>query len=168
MAADPRLHLSRSWTTRPQRPSEPDDAYVFVDRESFIAHRDAGGFLEWNEFAGNGHLYGTPVPDESDPRDLVLEIDVNGAEWVRRRRPDALVVLLLPPSLTELEGRLRSRGDPEEPLRARLALAAEEEERGRTVADAVVVNDDLDRAVAEVAAIVAGRRDGPPSGEIPC
>lgn len=131
---------------------------MFVDRARFVAHRDAGGFLEWNEFAGNGHLYGTPVPEAGESRDLLLEIDVNGAETVRRRIPQALVVLLVPPSPAAQEARLRGRGDPEEHIRARLAIAAEEEGRGRALADAVVVNDELDRAVEEVAAIVERRR----------
>lgn len=88
----------------------------------------------------------------------MLEIDVNGAETIRRRIPEALVVLLVPPSPHDQEARLRGRGDDEEHVRARLAMAAEEEARGRSIADAVVVNDHLERAVEEVAAIVERRR----------
>ena len=164
LAHDPNLVVSRSWTTRPRRPGEPADAYVFVDRGDFEAVRDAGGFLEWNEFTGNGHLYGTPLPDPEPGTDLVLEIDVNGAAWVRHRIPDALVILLVPPSRAVQEARLRQRGDDDEHVAARVAIADDEEARGRALADAVVVNDDLGRAVAEVEAILALRRRGSSDG----
>lgn len=160
MQADDRLWLSRSWTTRPPRRGEAADAYEFVSREEFVAHRDAGGFLEWNEFAANGHLYGTPMPVAPPGRDVVLEIDVNGARQVRERIPDALVVLVLPPSPEELARRLRGRGDPEHQVAERLRLAALEEAEGRPLADHVVVNDDLVRATEEVAGILERSRRG--------
>lgn len=158
---EPRLRLSRSWTTRPQRPGEPADAYTFVDRPTFEAHLVGGGFLEHDEFLGN--LYGTPVPDTLDDpeHDLLLEINVQGAEQVRHHRPDALVVLLVAPSREVQEARLRVRGDDDEHIARRLALADAEEAKGRALADAVVVNDDLGRAVAEVAGRIASRRPGP-------
>ena len=158
---DPQLRLSRSWTTRPRRPGEPDDAYTFVDRATFEAQLARGGFLEYDEFLGN--LYATPVPDTLDDpdHDLLLEINVQGAEQVRRHRPDALVVLLVAPSREVQEARLRVRGDDEEHVARRLALADAEEAKGRALADAIVVNDDLDRAVAEVAGILDSRRPGP-------
>ena len=159
--ADHRLWLSRSWTTRAQRPGEPDDAYVFVDDATFEARMAAKGFLETNRFAANGCWYGTPWPDEPD-RDVVLEIDLNGARQVRDRLGDeAKLILVLPPDRLELERRLRGRGDPEEHVRRRLALADVEVEGGLAIADHVVVNDDLDRAVEEVAGIVAGYRSSP-------
>lgn len=161
---DDRLWLSRSWTTRPQRAGESADAYVFVDRDTFEAHEAAGGFLETNRFAANGHLYGTPMPELSERRDVLLEIDVNGARQVRDRIPDARVLLIVPPSPMELERRLRGRGDDEEHVQRRLALAELEVAEGKALADDVVVNDDLDRAVAEVAGILERyrrpRRDG--------
>lgn len=157
---DPRLRLSRSWTTRPRRPGEPEDAYVFVDAATFESHLARGGFLEHDEFLGN--LYGTPMPDTlADPRfDLVLEINVQGAEQVRHHQPRALVVLLVPPSRLVQETRLRARGDDDEHVAQRLAIAEFEESKGRALADAVVVNDVLERAVNEVAGIVATRRPG--------
>lgn len=154
VARDPRLWLSRSWTTRPQRVGEPDDAYVFVDRPTFEAHEDAGGFLETNRFAANGHCYGTPWPEEPAGRDVLLEIDLNGARQVKERFPGARVLLVEPPSRDELERRLRGRGDSEEHVQQRLQLADDEVYGGREIADDVVVNDDLNRAVEEVAGIL--------------
>lgn len=159
VAGDPKLWLSRSWTTRPQRPGEPDDAYVFVDRETFERAVSDNRFLE---FAGRtlGHYYGTPRPDPPPGRDLVLEIDVQGAEEVRRQHPDALVVLVLPPTRAEQERRLRARGDDDESIQRRLATSEEEETRARALADLVVINDEVPRAAAEIAAFVAARRQG--------
>lgn len=105
-----------------------------------------------------GHLYGTPVPQPGPGQDVVLEIDVAGAENIRNQMADALVILLVPPSREEQERRLRGRGDPVEAVEARLAASADEEARGRAVADVVVVNDELDRATREVAALIEGRR----------
>ena len=154
----PRLWLSRSYTTRQRREGEPADAYRFVDRETFLARLDRGGFLEHNEFLGQ--LYGTPTLDPPPGHDVVLEIELHGARQVRERYPDAVVVLVVPPSRAAQEARLRGRGDPDAKVAARLAIADAEEEDGRRLADHVVVNDDLERAVAEVAGIVEGLRRG--------
>ena len=156
MERDPTLWLSRSWTTRTRRPTERADAYHFVDRKTFEAHAAAGGFLEWAEFLG--HLYGTPLPDPPAGRDVVLEIDLQGARQVRARHPDALVVLLVPPSPEVQAERLRHRGDTEDEVATRLALGTEEERVGRELTPYVVVNDDLGRAVGEVAGILADHR----------
>lgn len=157
--ADDRLFLSRSWTTRARRPGEPEDAYVFVDTATFEAHAESGGFLETNRFAANDCWYGTPWPDEPD-RDVVLEIDVNGARQVQERDPEAKLILVLPPHQEELERRLRGRGDTEEHVQRRLELADLEVDGGLEIADHVVINDDLDRAVEEVAGILDGYRSG--------
>jgi guanylate kinase len=85
---------------------------------------------------------------------VVLEIDLRGARQVRARFPDAVVIMVLPPSRAVQEERLRGRGDSEELVQARLALAETEEAEGQKIADHVIVNDDLDRAVEELAGIV--------------
>ena len=150
---DPKVSLSRSWTTRVQRPGEPDDAYRFVERNAFIARVADGGFLEHAEYLGN--LYGTPWPDLSDDeRDVVLVIEMAGAQQVLERHPEALMILVEPPSLEVQEARLRGRGDTEEHVQRRLAKGREEVEVGRRIARHVVVNDELDRAVEEVAGIL--------------
>jgi guanylate kinase len=157
MRREPDLWLSRSWTTRKQRPGEPDDAYTFVDKDAFFARREAGGFLEWVELLPD-YFMATPLPDPPAGKDMVLEIDIRGAEQVREKYPDAVVVLVLPPSREELERRMRKRGDSEDLIRARLELGDAEEEQGRRLADHVIVNDDLDRAVEELAGIVNAHR----------
>src|SRR5215831_8212292 len=95
----PELRLSRSWTTRGRRPGEPADAYVFVDRPTFQARIDAGGFDEWTEFSGSGELYGTPTLERTGNQDgdVVLEIELDGAQQIKRRYPDARLVLIVAP-----------------------------------------------------------------------
>jgi guanylate kinase len=157
LEVDDDLRLSRSWTTRERRPGEDPDAYVFVDRDAFLAHLAADGFLEHHEFLGN--LYGTPVPSpDASGRDLLLEINVWGAEQVRALDPDALVIYVVAPSAEVQEARLRARGDDDEHVARRLAIADREEEKARALGSEIVVNDDLGRAVAEVAGIIADRR----------
>jgi guanylate kinase len=155
---EPNLWLSRSWTTRPRRPGEPEDAYVFVDRDTFLDRVAAGGFLEWTEFPATGALMGTPVFDAARTGDVVLEIDLDGARQVKQRYPDAALVFVVTPSAAEQEARLRKRGDDDEAVARRIDFGTAEEHEGRRVADAVVVNDDIDRAAAEVQAILHGLR----------
>ena len=150
--ADPRLWLSRSWTTRPRRDTEDGSEYHFVDRATFERAIGEGHFLEWAEFHGN--LYGTPVPSSPDGTDVLLEIEVQGAEQVTRHHPDAVVFLILAPSLEELEERLRGRGDHEEHVAMRLSSTPYELARGRELATYVVVNDDVERATAEILSIL--------------
>ncbi len=89
-----------------------------------------------------------------------MEIDRNGARQVKERHPDARLILIVPPDAAELERRLRGRGDPDDQVRRRLELAEVEVAEGRPMADVVVVNDDLDRAVDEVASILDSYRRG--------
>ena len=96
--------------------------------------------------------------------DVVLEIDVQGAAQVRERHPDAVVVLVVAPSAEEQAARMRDRGDDEDAIASRLAIAGEEERRGRDLATHVVVNDDLDRAVEELAGILLRSRQPPAPG----
>ena len=150
---DPRLWLSRSWTTRAQRPGEPDDAYVFTDAATFERRIEEGGFLEWTEFLGN--YYGTPTPEPAPGADVVvLEIEVDGAKQVKAHQPDAVLVFVLPPSREEQERRLRERGDPADKVFARLKKAEDEEPIGRALADHLVVNDELEDTITELLAII--------------
>jgi guanylate kinase len=162
VAQDPQLWLSRSWTTRPRRPGEPEDAYHFVDRATFEAAVAEGRFLEWAEVVP-GQLSGTPLPEPPPGRDVALEINVDGARQVRAAYPDCLVVLVVAPSVDAQIERMRQRGDTDDQIAKRVKLGIEEERIGRRLANAVVVNDDLDRAVAELAGILDGHRN-PPQG----
>ena len=153
---DPRLWLSRSWTTRAQRQGESDGAYVFTDRAKFEARIAAEGFLEWTNFLGN--YYGTPTPDPVAGHDVVLEIEVNGAMQVKQIRPEAVLIFVLPPSREEQQRRLRGRGDPEDRVAERLQKALDEEPVGLQLANHVVVNDDLERTVEEMMQIIGHHR----------
>ena len=158
---DPQLWLSTSVTTRAPRPGERDGVdYRFVDRDEFCALRDAGRLLEWFEVFGD--LKGTPrepvLAHLAAGDDVVLEIDVHGALAVREVFPDALLVFVAPPSRAEQRRRLLTRaGDSPEDVERRLEGAAAEERLAGTF-DAVVVNDDIDTAVEQVAAILKARR----------
>jgi guanylate kinase len=162
LARDPDgLSVSVSVTTRNPRPNEEDGRdYVFVSNAEFDRMIAGDELLEWAEVFGN--RYGTPREAVerrlAQGRDVILEIDVQGAMQVRQRLPGALLIFLEPPSMTELEARLRGREtETEERLTVRLATAAKEmEQRGRF--DEVVVNDDLERASSQVAAIIEAAR----------
>ena len=156
------LVLSVSATTRPPRLGEVEGAdYFFVDDAEFDRMVGDGELLEWAEVF-HGHRYGTPAgPVErlrAAGRDVLLEIDVEGARWVHERAPDAVMILLEPPSREELERRLRSRGtESDASITERLAKA--DWELGQApMFDHTVVNDDLERASAEVAAIIEASR----------
>ena len=158
---EPGLWFSVSANTRARRPGEQDGVdYRFMTRGEFEALRDAGGFLEWFEVYGD--LKGTPRgPVEQHLAagdDVLLELDVQGALAVRGQYPDACLVFLKPPSPEEQRRRILERGDAdEEDVQRRLAAAAAEEALADRF-DAVVVNDDVDTAVSEVAGILGFRR----------
>ena len=165
LARDPRLWFSVSLNTRAPRPGEVDGVDCrFVDRSEFERLRDEGGLLEW--FQVYDDLKGTPRgPVEEHLAagdDVVLELDVQGARAVRAQFPDAVLVFVAPPSREVQRERLFARDPHVDPasLERRLDQAADEERHAADF-DAVVVNDDLSRAVAEVAAILRARRETP-------
>lgn len=152
---------SVSCTTRAPRGQEQDGVdYHFLTREEFLARREAGHFAEWAEVHGN--LYGTPkAPVEEHltaGRDVLFDIDVQGALQVKNVFPQGLFVFILPPSLEELERRLRGRGtDSDEAIAKRLGNALGELGQAGKF-DYLIVNDNLDTAADELRAIyVAGR-----------
>jgi guanylate kinase len=157
LAAVPDLELSISATTRRPRPREDEGRhYYFVDRADFDRMIDAGGFLEWADIFGE--RYGTPrEPVEralAEGRDVLVEIDVQGARQVKAADPSAYMVFITPPSLAELERRLRTRGtETDQQVRRRLAKASDEL-AAEPEFDVTVVNDDLERAAREVIQIV--------------
>jgi guanylate kinase len=157
----PRLRVSVSATTRPPRPAERDGVdYRFVSDEEFSRLIADGELLEWAEVFG--HRYGTPAAPVREAlsrgEDVVLEIDVQGAFQVRERDPRAVLVLIEPPSMAELERRLRERGTEDEARLAERLATAERELAERAAFDHVVVNDDLERAVDRLVAIIQGSR----------
>jgi guanylate kinase len=158
---DPNLTYSVSCTTRAPRAGEVDGVnYRFVSRQEFERLIDAGAFLEYATYDGN--LYGTPIAQLDEVRaagrDIVLKIDVQGAEQVRKRAPDALRIFLAPPSMDEL---LRRRTE-------RHTESAEDQSSRQRIAnlemalashfDHEVVNDDVERAAREILAIIQAAR----------
>lgn len=158
----PGMLFSVSCTTRPPRPTESNgEWYNFVSRDEFQRMVDAGEFLEHAQVFGK-HWYGTPKRWLDEARatgqDLVLEIDVQGAEQVKHKLPNAILVFILPPSREELEKRLRQRSeDSAEDVQRRLERAREEMLRYKDY-DHVVVNDEAERAGREVQAIATAAR----------
>lgn len=160
---DDRISFSVSHTTRPKRDAEVDGRdYCFVDASAFRRLVAAGAFLEWAEY--NGNLYGTSweAIDRglAGGRDVLLEIEVQGARQVRARRVDARLIFLLPPSMQELERRLQGRGtDSQEEIRRRLEVANRELEAIGDF-DYAVTNDELERSVASLLEIIRAERNG--------
>jgi guanylate kinase len=163
MRRRPGLGFSVSCTTRKPRPGEQDGKdYHFIDREAFEQLNAAGEFIEHANVFGN--LYGTrrSVVEAAlaEGRDLILEIDWQGARQVREHLPEAVQVFILPPSRAELESRLRKRGsDSEDAIARRLRESAIEMSHWRDF-DYVIVNRDFDMALAELEAIFDGRDAG--------
>ena len=150
-----------SATTRPARPGEQDGVdYVFLDRATFDKWQESDEFVE--SFEVFGHFYGTPkrplIDHLAAGDDVILEIDVQGAMAVRKAFPDAVLVFLRPPSREVQKQRLVSRaGDPLDSIERRLAKADAEEAMAGEF-DLVVVNDNLEAAVEQVAAILEARK----------
>ena len=167
MDREPGLRFSISCTTRPKRDSEVEGRdYFFVRRDEFDRMAAAGEFLEHAQVFDNS--YATPrKPVEgalAAGQDLILEIDWQGARQVRAAMPDCVSIFILPPTRAELERRLRDRGtDTEEVIQRRLRDAAADMTHWREF-DYVVVNDDFERAIAELADILRDRGDRVRSG----
>ncbi len=161
LAETPGLRFSVSHTTRPPREGEQEGRdYHFVDRPRFLELRDADRLLEWAEVHGN--LYGTGHAElaraRAEGRDILLDLDVQGAAQVRTRIRDAVTVFILPPSYGVLEQRLRGRGlDDEVAIRRRLATAGREIDAFQSY-DYAIVNDDLDACVEQLKSIVRAAR----------
>jgi guanylate kinase len=163
MKADPSLKLSISYTTRAPRPGEKDGVdYHFVDDATFLAMRKRGEFLESAEV--HGFRYGTSKRVITDAlargEDMLLEIDWQGARQVRSLYPESVGIFILPPSVEELERRMRSRGqDSDAVIRRRVENAKEELQHAGEFKYAII-NKDFDLARRELAQIIQKERNG--------
>ena len=156
MAQREDLYFSVSATTRPPRPGEVDGRdYYFVTREEFEKMIARGEMLEYDEHARN--YYGTPKAQIEEKRSrghVLLDIEPNGAKNVKKHYPEAVLIFVMPPSLAELERRLRGRNDtPEDQIQIRMERAVWEMEQ-RVWYDYVVVNDDAQRCAREILEII--------------
>jgi guanylate kinase len=153
----PELMLSISATTRPARSGEHHGRhYYFVTDADFAAMRDRGEFLESAQVYG--HYYGTPRrPVEralESGRDVVCELDIQGAQSVKRALPDAVLIFVEPPSLDDLRARLKTRGTEDPDQMARRVQAAYDEVKKRRLYDHVVVNESVSAAVDDLVRIL--------------
>jgi len=154
---DPGVRVSVSHTTRAPRAGERDGCeYHFIGVQDFLDKVASGGFLEWAQVHGN--YYGTSTSGIETAlhagQDVLLEIDWQGAQQVRREFPAAIGIFILPPSLDELERRLRTRATDSAETIARRVAAAREEMRHVDEFDYVIINDDLQRALHDLLAVV--------------
>jgi len=157
----PEVSLSVSATTRPLRPGERNGIdYLFLSVPEFIGMRDRGEFLESAEVYGNH--YGTPRGPVDAAlragRDVILELDIQGAASVKRAKPEAVLVFIEPPSLDDLQDRIRGRGTEDPEALFKRLEAAYEEVRSKGTYDHIVVNDEVDRAADELARIIESSR----------
>ncbi len=163
LKADPALRLSVSFTTRAPRPGEQDGReYHFVDEKVFIEMLGRGEFLESAEV--HGYRYGTADAvinrELADKHDLILEIDWQGAQQVRRLYPDCIGIFILPPSIDELERRMQKRGqDTGDVIRRRMAVARDEISHSPEF-DYAIINKDFDEASQDLVAIIRTARLG--------
>ena len=158
---DAAISLSISTTTRAPRPGEQDGReYHFVSVPRFVERRDRGEFLEWAEVHGN--YYGTSqrwIEEQLQAgRDVLVEIDWQGAQQVREVFPEAIGVFILPPSMDILKQRLAGRGTDSAEVIARRIAAAQAEMRHVDEFDYVIINDDLQKALAELVSVVGASR----------
>ncbi len=158
----PEAEISISYTTRPPRGAEVNGKdYHFVDPLTFKAMIDRNEFVEWAEVHGNFYGSSKGVIDHSwRPRGLaVFDIDVQGGTSIKRKYPDAVTIFILPPSMEELERRLRSRGtDSDDVIQRRMLAARAECEKGALSYDYLVINDRLDDAFEQLRSVVIAER----------
>ncbi|HEX4796723.1 MAG TPA: guanylate kinase [Humisphaera sp.] len=155
-----------SATTRTERPNDDKGkVYEYIDQAAFYRRLDADQFLEYAQV--HGHYYGTPVhptlDDLGDGKDVLLDIDVQGALQVRYQYPDALLIFILPPDEPTLLKRLEGRGrDSKDDMTRRFRAAKREIHmaKGSRAFDHMVINDDLDRAVSEIRRIIVNKKAG--------
>ena len=153
------FHFSVSWTTRRRRTGEIDGVhYVYVSRAEFERGVAEGGFLEWAEYSG--HLYGTPRAPVLEHLDrgenVLLDIENDGAAQVKAAYPQAVLIFILPPTLDELERRLRQRGDTSpEDIELRLGVAARQIEEAKTTFDYLVTNSEVNVVAEEIVSILS-------------
>ncbi|WP_264324061.1 guanylate kinase [Romeriopsis navalis] len=157
LAEHPELYVSISATTRSPRPGEVHGQhYFFLERAEFDQMVADGNLLEWAEFAGN--CYGTPRQPVAEQiaagKTVILEIELEGARQVRASFPEAYRIFILPPSFDELENRLRGRGTESDEVISRRMTRAKDEIAAANEFDIQIVNDQVERAVQELATIV--------------
>jgi guanylate kinase len=159
LARHPELYYSVSATTRSPRPGEIDGKdYYFISRSKFEQLVAAGEFLEWAEFAGN--YYGTPrepvINQICSGKLVLLEIELKGARQIRRSFPEALSIFIMPPSFSELEKRIRTRGQDSEEAIARRLRRAQDEINAADEFDIQIVNDDFETTLKSIEATLFG------------
>jgi len=169
LESDPGIRLSISYTTRAPRPGEQDGReYNFTDMDRFREMVARGDFLEWAEVHGN--CYGTSRPwieaEMAAGRDVLLEIDWQGAAQVRKLFPAAIGIFVLPPSVAALEQRLTGRGTDSAEVIARRLAAAQAEMRHVGDFDYVIINDELERALGDLRSVVNASRLRLPSQRV--
>lgn len=161
LARDPNISLSVSFTSRPPRPGERDgEHYNFISASAFEAMVEAGDFFEYAKVHGDwkGTARQSVDPQLAVGRDVLLEIDWQGARQVRSRIPDAVSVFILPPSRAALEERMRKRGQDSEEVIARRLAAAREEMSHYGEFDYVIINEIFNTAVVEMCSIFTASR----------
>lgn len=157
----PNLHFSVSATTRPMRPGEVDGKnYYFVNHEDFQKMIDGGHLLEYAQYVGN--YYGTPEAPINESlkngNDILLDVEVQGALNIKKKRPDAILIFMVAPSFAEIEKRLNGRGDTApELIKERLTRAKWEYSQADQY-DYLVVNDNVDKAADEIISIVTAEK----------